>query len=97
MRPASGSAPLTNDTDLLQALLAEVARTRIELQSLRGRTGVSPETTACARRACLQALEEYAGALDARCWPVPRAIHQDIQLHRALCEAGPRPRFAAGS
>jgi hypothetical protein len=81
-----------NDTELLQMLLAEVSRTRAELQTLRGRTGVSAEATTGARRACLQALEEYAGALDARCWPVPRAIHQDIQLHRALCENATYPR-----
>lgn len=74
----------------LESLLDEVIRTRAASDQLRGERGLKPETMMAARRTCLLALENYAAALDALRWPVPRSIQQDLQLHRSLCGGQPK-------
>jgi hypothetical protein len=76
-------------TRSLQALQAELFRARSAQRATQGGKGADPEAMAVARWATLQALEDYAAALESRSWPVPRRIHQDIQLHRALCRHRP--------
>jgi hypothetical protein len=69
---------------LLPSLFARVSRARSqELHELRQVGGRAQELRA-ARLDTLLALRDYAGAIEALHWPVPRAIQQDIRLHRAL-------------
>ena len=69
----------------LERLLADVvvARHR-EAHAL---TTGSPCTIDAARADTLLALTEYAAAIEALSWPVPRGIHLDIQMHRSLSSA----------
>lgn len=69
----------------LQALFAEVVRTRSVQREQQRLKGARPEALNNARWATLRALEAYVEALEERSWPVPRKIHQDLELHRALC------------
>lgn len=39
-----------------------------------------------ARHATLAALLEYAAAIEALAWPVPRTILTEIKMHRILCD-----------
>ena len=78
----------------LAALLEAVFAARhAEREQQRGR-GVSTMDMAHVRRETLRALEEYATALERLAWPVPRLLHQQIQLHQALLNvrtSPPRP------
>lgn len=66
----------------LERLLADVVVTRDrEVQALM--TG-SAHSVDAARADTLQALTAYATAIEALSWPVPRGIHLEIQMHRAL-------------
>jgi hypothetical protein len=73
---------------LLEAVLA--AR-MVEREQLCRRGMKAPEL-ASARGKTLGALENYAAALVALAWPVPRGVLQEIRLHRALL--GVRERAA---
>ena len=68
----------------LAALLEAVFAARhAEREQRRGR-GVSTVDMADVRRETLRAMEDYATALERLAWPVPRLLHQQIQLHQAL-------------
>lgn len=73
---------------LLEAVLA--ARL-VEREQLR-RPGMKAPELAGARGRTLGALENYAAALVALAWPVPRGMLREIRLHRALL--GVRERAA---
>src|SRR5215212_2092929 len=99
-QPASAPTPGTpgriwrNDESTRQALLAEVHRTRsraaqLEKEAAAGATSVP---LLRARRAALQALENYSAALSLHGWPTPRRMVCDIQLLRSLC-ASRRPHW----
>jgi hypothetical protein len=68
----------------LAALLEAVFAARhAEREQQRGR-GLRTMDMAEVRRETLRTLEDYATALERLAWPVPRLLHQQIQLHRAL-------------
>lgn len=72
------------DRLLLPTLLARVVRARsLELHELH-QVGARAELVRAARLDTLLALRDYADAIEALHWPVPRTIRQEIQLHRAL-------------
>lgn len=74
---------------LLAHLLGELTAARESEKAEQRRHGATAEALATARRSTLGALEDYAAALEARSWPVPRTLQQEIRLHRALCELNP--------
>ncbi len=86
---ASGAAQF-----LLSQLLADVVAARRSEQAQRGRGGVTSEALHAARLHTLEALIDYADAIEAMPWPVPRGLHMEIQLHRALCTLGPPRRIS---
>lgn len=71
---------------LLSALLAAVvaAREAERIQRHLSATVANSNALAQARESTLQALLEYAGAIDSLNWPVPRSIQADIQMHRVI-------------
>ena len=69
----------------LAGLLAEVRRTRTAQHETQQLLGASAVHVLPARRASLEALEAYAGALDRHGWPVPLKMRLDMQLLRSLC------------
>ena len=69
----------------LEELLGRVVRARAVQKEQQSRQLSSPSTVANARWDVLRALEAYVAALDERRWPVPRQIHQELQLQRSLC------------
>ena len=76
---------------LLPTLLARVVRARSrELHELH-QVSARPEIVRAARLDTLLALRDYADAIEALHWPVPRTVRQEIQLHRALL--GPTVTF----
>ena len=84
MRPPSSAAMDPEGPLRLADLLEAVVATRYaEREQQRGR-GVSTLDMAHVRRDTLRALEDYATALERLAWPVPRSLHQQIQLHQAL-------------
>jgi hypothetical protein len=67
----------------LGELSHRVRNARLHVQSLRqGRA--STQSLADARRALLLALEAYVEALEQRGFPVPGALHGELELHRKL-------------
>jgi hypothetical protein len=65
---------------LLQAVFA-ARRAERDQQRCRGVSALDMEQV---RRQALRALEDYATALEKLAWPVPRLLHQEIQMHQAL-------------
>jgi hypothetical protein len=65
---------------LFEAITAAREREREE----RRRVGCSRVVMARVRWDTLGALEAYAEALDSLAWPVPRQLHQQMELRRAL-------------
>jgi len=63
---------------------------RAEKERQRGR-GVTALELAKVRANTLRALEDYASALDAMAWPVPRNLLTQIKMHRALLSLPQRP------
>ena len=55
------------------------------------RRGITTTELAQIRSRTLGALEDYASALEALAWPVPRELLQEMRLHRALLGVRPRP------
>ena len=77
---------LVGEHRLLSHLLGQVSAARETEKAEQRRHGVTANALASARWGTLRALEDYASALESLCWPVPRRLHQEIRLHRALCE-----------
>ncbi|HJQ05704.1 MAG TPA: hypothetical protein VJ872_09685 [Nocardioides sp.] len=75
-------------TRSLPALRARVIRARSDEAALAGARprGVSAAGLGEARRATLDALVEYAAAIEALSWPVPRSILMEIRMHKILCD-----------
>lgn len=79
----------TRGRHILPALLARVVRARSLEQGELREQGARPEAIRAARLDTLLALRDYADALEALSWPVPRTVLLEIQLHQALI--GPQP------
>ena len=69
---------------LLPALLARVVRARSLEQGELREQGARPEAIRAARLDTLLALRDYAAALEALSWPVPRTVLLEIQLRKSL-------------
>jgi len=69
----------------LGLLLAAVLRTRAAQKQIRETPGRHVDSLAAARRACLQAVEDYTAALRSRCLPVPYQLHMELALLRTVC------------
>lgn len=76
---------------LLSRLLNDVVAARATEKEQQGLKGVTANALANARQSTLRALDDYAAALESRCFPVPPRLQQEINLHRALCGTE-RPR-----
>lgn len=74
--------------NVLPDLLARVMRARDHEDALgRGRPCWRDQAALDdARLNTLDALVDYAGAIEALSWPVPRSILQEIRMHRILCD-----------
>jgi hypothetical protein len=68
----------------LAPLLDEIVAARQAEKELQCRRGITAAELARVRGQTLGALEDYAAALESLAWPVPRAVLQEIRLHRAL-------------
>ncbi len=68
----------------LAPLLEEIVVARRAERELQCRRGNTAAELARVRGETLEALEDYAAALETLAWPVPRAVLQEIRLHRAL-------------
>jgi hypothetical protein len=79
------------DGDALSALLAEVVAARSREHAQLRQPGARPDAVQSARLDTLGALLDYADAIQARSWPVPRGILQEIRLHQALTLSRGRP------
>ena len=73
----------------LAPLLDEIVAARNAEKEQQCRRGISPTELARLRGQTLCALEDYAAALETLSWPVPRAVLQEIRLHRALLGTDP--------
>jgi len=69
---------------LLPSLLASVVRARTREHHELRQSGARPEVVNAARLDTLLALSDYAAAIEALSWPVPRSILMDIKLHQSL-------------
>ena len=69
---------------VLPGLLAIVERARTHEQHELAQPGARPEVVHAARVETLFALRDYARAIEALSWPVPRSIMLDLRLHQAL-------------
>jgi hypothetical protein len=69
---------------LLAHLLDEIVAARQTEKEQQCRRGITAAELARVRGLTLGALEDYAAALETLAWPVPRAVLQEIRLHRAL-------------
>jgi len=78
----------------LAPLLEEVVTARNAEKEQQCRRGITAAELARLRSVTLASLEDYATALETLSWPVPRALIQEIQLHKALL--GVHPTVAAG-
>ncbi len=65
-------------------LLDEIVAARQAEKEQQCRRGISAAELARVRGLTLGALEDYAAALETLAWPVPRAVLQEIRLHKAL-------------
>jgi hypothetical protein len=77
----------------LEPLLDAVAEARGSEREHQCRRGITAPELTRLRQETLRALENYAAALESLSWPVPRAVLQEIRLHRALL--GVRPSMVA--
>jgi hypothetical protein len=68
----------------LAPLLDEIVAARQNEREHQCRRGITAAELARVRGQTLGALEDYASALETLAWPVPRAVLQEIRLHRAL-------------
>jgi hypothetical protein len=73
---------------LLAPLLDEIVIARQAEKEQQCRRGITAAELARVRGQTLAALEDYAAALESLSWPVPRAVLQEIRLHRALLGVG---------
>jgi hypothetical protein len=81
---------------VLAPLLGAVTTARRqEKERQRGR-GVTTLELAKYRVSTLRALEEYAAALEAMAWPVPRNLQTQIRMYRALLSLPPSGSGSAG-
>jgi hypothetical protein len=84
VKPAGRPEPIR--LEHLRCQLA-TARTREQLQ-LRER-GARADVISSARQATLVALVDYADAIEALSWPVPRTLLAEIKLYRCLTRSLP--------
>ena len=75
----------------LKVLLDEVVRTRAVQHQEQSQRGSSAFSILPARRAALNALEEYAEALEQFGWPLPPKMRVELHLLRAMCGRRPPP------
>jgi hypothetical protein len=68
----------------LAPLMDEIVIARQTEREHQCRRGITAAELARVRGLTLGALEDYAAALESLSWPVPRAVLQEIRLHRAL-------------
>jgi hypothetical protein len=68
----------------LAPLLDEIVAARLAEKEQQCRRGITAAELARIRGETLEALEGYAAALEVLSWPVPRAVLQEIRLHKAL-------------
>jgi hypothetical protein len=68
----------------LAPLLDEIVSSRQAEKEQQCRRGITAAELARLRGQTLGALEDYAAALETLSWPVPRALLQEIRLHKAL-------------
>jgi len=68
----------------LAPLLDEIVLARQAEREQQCRRGITAAELSRVRGQTLGALEDYAAALETLSWPVPRAVLQEIRLHRAL-------------
>jgi hypothetical protein len=73
-----------HDRHRLSRLLADLVSARLREQRLSQQRAGSTDALDAARADTLQALNDYAGAIEALSWPVPRGIQLEIQLHESL-------------
>jgi hypothetical protein len=77
---------------LAEAIAEALAKERGEQR----RIGCSSAVMARLRWDTLAALQAYADALDSLAWPVPRQLHQQIELRRALLSRATSSSLTAG-
>ena len=68
----------------LALLHDEIVVAKMAEKAQQCRRGITTAELARVRGQTLGALEDYAAALQALAWPVPRAVVQEIKLHKAL-------------
>ena len=68
----------------LAPLLDEIVVARQAEKEQQCRRGITAAELARLRGETLCALEDFAAALETLSWPVPRAVLQEIRLHKAL-------------
>ena len=73
----------------LAPLLDEIVVSRQAEKEQQCRRGITATELARLRGQTLCALEDYAAALETLSWPVPRALLQEIRLHKALLGTHP--------
>ena len=76
---------------LCEAIVAARAKERDE----QGRIGHSSITLARLREDTLEAMVAYSDALASLAWPVPRLLHQQMELRRALLSRPTMPALTA--
>lgn len=72
----------------LAPLLDAIVAARLAEKEQQCRRGITAAELSRVRGQTLGALEDYADALEVLAWPVPRAVLQEIRLHRALLGVG---------
>jgi hypothetical protein len=80
------SRAASRETDL-GSLLAAVQRARAAQNEIRQHPGRHVDSLMTARRACLQAIEDYAAALKSRRLPIPYQMHMELALLRTVCSS----------
>ncbi len=77
----------------LGSLLDAVAAALETEREVQRRIGGNSAALARSRWDTLEALQAYADALESLAWPIPRQLHQQMELRRALLS---RPTAGAG-
>lgn len=73
-----------DDRNRLSRLLADLVSARLRERRLSQQRAGSTDALDAARADTLRALTDYADAIQALSWPVPRGIQLEIQLHESL-------------
>jgi hypothetical protein len=76
---------ITSGEPELGLLLATVVRARATQREIREAPRRRVDDLTMARRACLQAVENYTAALASRCLPIPYQLRMELSLLRNVC------------